>query len=125
MCGDGKREPVFSDIDGLFEDLFEAHRAPAVEQNVPCVDSFGGSIPKEGRRWSESCRRCCCYTRRRGYFSISAESLKMDPVLMSLLAFELVVTRYVTLKNVGGDAMVVPDELEAQSGTGKAGLRLR
>jgi hypothetical protein len=46
-------------------------------------------------------------------------------LLMSLLAFELVVTRYMTLKNLGRDAMVVPDELVGQSGTGELGLRLR
>src|SRR5215510_5763978 len=45
--------------------------------------------------------------------------------LMSLLAFELVVTRYMTLENVGRDAMVVPDKLVGQSSTGKLGLRLR
>src|SRR5206468_5889752 len=45
--------------------------------------------------------------------------------LMLLLAFVLVVTRYMTLDNVGRDAMVVPDELVAQSGAGKLGLRLR
>src|SRR2546430_2575326 len=44
---------------------------------------------------------------------------------MSVLAFELVVTRYMTLNDVGRDTMVVPDELVAQSGTGKVGLRLR
>src|SRR3989442_14813921 len=33
-----KREPVLSDIDGLLEHLLKAHRAPAVEQNVPGVD---------------------------------------------------------------------------------------
>src|SRR2546427_7126555 len=44
---------------------------------------------------------------------------------MLLLAFELVVTRYMTLENVGRDATVVPDKLVAQSGTGKLGLRLR
>src|SRR5213594_3466875 len=43
---------------------------------------------------------------------------------MSVLAFELPVTRYMTLKNVGRDAAVVPDELVGQSGTGKLGLRL-
>src|SRR5439155_22827741 len=45
--------------------------------------------------------------------------------LMLLLAFVLVVTRYMTLNNVGRDALVVPDELVAQSGAGKLGLRLR
>ena len=45
--------------------------------------------------------------------------------LMSVLAFELEVTSYMTLNHVGGDAMVVPDELVGQSGTGKVGLRLR
>src|SRR6266850_4944740 len=44
---------------------------------------------------------------------------------MLVLAFELEVTSYMTLKNVGRDAMVVPDELVGQSGTGKVGLRLR
>src|SRR5881628_1787665 len=44
---------------------------------------------------------------------------------MSVLAFELPVTRYMTLKNVGRDATIVPDELVGQSGTGKLGLRLR
>ena len=42
-----------------------------------------------------------------------------------LLAFELEVTGDMTLQNVGRHAMVVPDELVAQSGTGKFGLRLR
>ena len=37
----GKREPVLSDIDGLLEDLFEAHRTPAIEQDVPGVDGAG------------------------------------------------------------------------------------
>src|SRR2546430_1903992 len=32
---------------------------------------------------------------------------------------------YRTLNNVGRDAMVVPDELVGQAGTGKVGLRLR
>src|SRR5881396_1902908 len=45
--------------------------------------------------------------------------------LMSVLAFELEVTSYMTLNHVGGDALVVPDELVGQSGTGKIGLRLR
>ena len=45
--------------------------------------------------------------------------------LMLVLAFELEVTSYMTLNNVGRDAMVVPDELVGQSGTGKVGLRLR
>jgi hypothetical protein len=51
----------------------------------------------------------------------------LERVLMMLLvlAFELEVTSYMTLNNVGRDAMVVPDELVGQPGTGKVGLRLR
>src|SRR5215470_729419 len=41
------------------------------------------------------------------------------------LAFVLEVTSDVTFKNVCWDALVVPDELVDQSGTGKVGLRLR
>src|SRR5712691_9276607 len=44
---------------------------------------------------------------------------------MLLLAFVLVVARHTTLNHVGPDAVVVPDELVRQSGTRKAGLRLR
>ena len=42
-----------------------------------------------------------------------------------VLAFELEVASYMTLNHVGRNAMVVPDELVGQSGTGKVGLRLR
>src|SRR6058998_948226 len=44
---------------------------------------------------------------------------------MLFLTFELEVTSYMTLENVGRDALVVADELVTQSGAGKAGLRLR
>ena len=44
---------------------------------------------------------------------------------MLVLAFELEVTSYMALNKVGRHAMVVPDELVGQSGTGKVGLRLR
>src|SRR5262249_39269526 len=44
--------------------------------------------------------------------------------LMLVLAFELEVASYMTLNDVGRNAMVVPDELVGQSGTGKVGLRL-
>src|SRR5262245_57072775 len=44
---------------------------------------------------------------------------------MLVLAFELEVTRYMTLNNVCRDAMVIPDELVGQSSAGKVRLRLR
>src|SRR5207244_10241253 len=58
----------------------------------------------------------------RGWFCRSMPGRQFSVVLSgplahSVLAFELVVTIYIALNKVGRDAMGVPDELEAQSGT--------